>query len=116
MMHNKVERDAYIQGTGLNGSPKKSDKPDLDFVKMIQKVDLGASAGIDFQNKPIQHMKDENKIRAFFEQKRKYYKKLQPKKGVFKTEQLPTVSQKGLLSSLTSVKLDDTKKTKEKKK
>jgi len=31
-------------------------------------------------------MKDENKIRAFFEEKRKYYKKLQPKKGVFKTE------------------------------
>ena len=104
MMSNKVERDAYTQNTGLRNSQSPEKKKTVDFVKMVKDYDLG-NPNIDFQNKPIQYMRDENKIRSFLEEKRQYYKSLQPKRGVFKTEQLPTVSEKGLLNGITSKKL-----------
>ena len=84
-MSNKVERDAYLQNTGLRNGQSPGKKKTVDFVKMVKDYDF-ANPNVDFQNKPIQYMRDENKIRSFLEEKRQYYKKLQPKRGVFKTE------------------------------
>lgn len=49
---------------------------------MIKTIDLSKK---DSLAKPLKAIKDEEKIKEFFNNRQAYYKKMSPKKGVFKT-------------------------------
>ncbi len=69
--------------------PKKNE---VDFGQMIKQMDL---AGIDVLSKPLKNIKDEEKIKEFFDNRQSYYKKMSPNQGVFRTmdDAAPTQSE-----------------------
>ena len=68
---------------------------------MIKNIDLSKK---DSLAKPLKAMKDEEKIKEFFNNRQAYYKKMSPKKGVFKTSEDAATPTKGHFG-VTSVKV-----------
>ena len=65
-------------------------------IDMMQKVDLGKE--MHFSNPKLK--KDETKIKQFFDEKSSYYKKLQPKNGVWKTNDQKDINMRGPITSV----------------
>ena len=81
---------------------RRSKKNDVDFGQMIKQMDL---AGIDVLSKPLKNIKDEEKIKEFFDNRQSYYKKMSPNQGVFKTMDDAAPTQFESHFGVTSVKV-----------
>ena len=86
----------------------------LDFSKLVKKIDWIGCDVMKLQQK-VRSDEDEEKIKQFHEQRKKYYKQLGPKKGVFKTNEndMKEAHTYGLQTSKIISKQADTKRDKQ---